>query len=76
MTESDPRRRRDPSSISRARRYTPRGRTVREAADGAEDNRARENGARDREAARRERNRSTQQHETEDLAARRRREAA
>ena len=34
MTESDPRRRRDPSSISRARRYTPRGRTVREAADG------------------------------------------
>jgi cell division protein FtsI (penicillin-binding protein 3) len=76
MTESDPRRRRDPSSISRARRYTPRGRTVREAADGAEDNRARENGARDREAARRERNRNTQQNETEDLAARRRREAA
>ena len=77
MTESDPRRRRDPSSISRARRYTPRGRTVREAAEGAEDNRARENGARDREAARRERNKSSQQqHETEDLAARRRREAA
>jgi cell division protein FtsI (penicillin-binding protein 3) len=76
MTESDPRRRRDPSSISRARRYTPRGRTVREAADGAEDNRARENGARDREAARRERNRTAQQHETDDLAARRRREAA
>ncbi|MFG3341443.1 peptidoglycan D,D-transpeptidase FtsI family protein [Glycomyces sp. NPDC048151] len=76
MTESDPRQRRDPSSISRARRYTPRGRTVREAA-GGEDNRARENGARDREAARRERNRNTQQHEeTDDLAARRRREAA
>lgn len=76
MTESDPRRRRDPSSISRARRYTPRGRTVREAADGAEDNRARENGARDREAARRERSRTAQQTEAEDLAARRRREAA
>ncbi|MCD0446672.1 penicillin-binding protein 2 [Glycomyces sp. A-F 0318] len=74
MTESDPRRRRDPSSISRARRYTPRGRTVREAA-GPEDNRARENGARDREAARRERNRA-QQEETGDLAAKRRREAA
>lgn len=76
MTESDPRRRRDPSSMSRARRYTPRGRTVREAAEGSEDNRARENGARDREAARRERNRNTQQQETEDLAALRRREAA
>ncbi|MDN3239260.1 peptidoglycan D,D-transpeptidase FtsI family protein [Glycomyces tritici] len=76
MTESDPRRRRDPSSISRARRYTPRGRTVREAAEGAEDNRARENGARDREAARRERNRTAQQDEADDLAARRRREAA
>ncbi|WP_205325667.1 penicillin-binding protein 2 [Glycomyces sp. YM15] len=76
MTESDPRRRRDPSSISRARRYTPRGRTVREAAEGSEDNRARENGARDREAARRERNRTSQQQETDDLAARRRREAA
>ncbi|SDD66821.1 peptidoglycan D,D-transpeptidase FtsI family protein [Glycomyces harbinensis] len=75
MTESDPRRRRDPSSISRARRYTPRGRTVREAAEGPEDNRARENGARDREAARRERNRA-QQPETEDVAAKRRREAA
>jgi cell division protein FtsI (penicillin-binding protein 3) len=77
MTESDPRRRRDPSSISRARRYTPRGRTVREAAEGSEDNRARENGARDREAARRERHRTSQQASpTEDLAARRRREAA
>ncbi|GAA2137347.1 cell division protein [Glycomyces algeriensis] len=76
MTESDPRRRRDPSSMSRARRYTPRGRTVREAAEGAEDNRARENGARDREAARRERNRTAQQDEADDLAARRRREAA
>ncbi|MCC3764375.1 penicillin-binding protein 2 [Glycomyces sp. TRM65418] len=76
MTESDPRRRRDPSSISRARRYTPRGRTVREAAEGPEDNRARENGARDREAARRERNRTAKQHETDDLAALRRREAA
>ncbi|SDL24735.1 peptidoglycan synthetase FtsI [Glycomyces sambucus] len=77
MTESDPRRRRDPSSISRARRYTPRGRTVREAAEAGEDNRARENGARDREAARRERNRAAQQeHGTEDLAAQRRREAA
>ncbi|HEX2143974.1 MAG TPA: penicillin-binding protein 2 [Glycomyces sp.] len=76
MTESDPSRRRDPSSISRARRYTPRGRTVREAAEGSEDNRARENGARDREAARRERSRTSQEHETEDLAARRRREAA
>jgi cell division protein FtsI (penicillin-binding protein 3) len=77
MTESDPRRRRDPSSISRARRYTPRGRTVREAAEAGEDNRARENGARDREAARRERNRAAQQeHETDDLAAKRRREAA
>jgi cell division protein FtsI (penicillin-binding protein 3) len=75
MTESDPRRRRDPSSISRARRYTPRGRTVREAAEGSEDNRARENGARDREAARRERNRTSQQ-EAEDLAALWRREAA
>lgn len=76
MTESDPRRRRDPSSISRARRYTPRGRTVREAAAGTEDNRARENGARDREAARRERNRAQQQETTGDLAAKRRREAA
>ncbi|WP_051704116.1 penicillin-binding protein 2 [Glycomyces sp. NRRL B-16210] len=82
MTESDPRRRRDPSSISRARRYTPRGRTVREAASASsEDNRARENGARDREAARRERNRAAetgpaQQDEAADLAAKRRREAA
>ncbi|MEU6860974.1 penicillin-binding protein 2 [Glycomyces sp. NPDC046736] len=80
MTESDPRRRRDPSSISRARRYTPRGRTVREAAAGSEDNRARENGARDREAARRERNRAaaddTDAQRPDDLAARRRREAA
>ncbi|PRY58537.1 peptidoglycan D,D-transpeptidase FtsI family protein [Glycomyces artemisiae] len=77
MTEADPPRRRDPSSISRARRYTPRGRTVREAAEAGEDNRARENGARDREAARRERNRAAQQESgTEDLAAKRRREAA
>jgi cell division protein FtsI (penicillin-binding protein 3) len=77
MTESDPRRRRDPSSISRARRYTPRGRTVREAAEAGEDNRARENGARDREAARRERSKAAQQENgTEDLAAARRREAA
>ncbi|MEU6248732.1 penicillin-binding protein 2 [Glycomyces sp. NPDC047010] len=77
MTEADPPRRRDPSSISRARRYTPRGRTVREAAEAGEDNRARENGARDREAARRERNRAAQQENgTEDLAAKRRREAA
>jgi cell division protein FtsI (penicillin-binding protein 3) len=87
MTESDPRRR-DPSSISRARRYTPRGRTVREAAEGSEDNRARENGARDREAARRERNRvagngnakrgvaEADANGTDDLAAKRRREAA
>uniref|UniRef100_UPI00130094F0 hypothetical protein n=1 Tax=Glycomyces dulcitolivorans TaxID=2200759 RepID=UPI00130094F0 len=75
MTESDPRRRRDPSSISRARRYTPRGRTVREAAEAGEDNRARENGARDREAARRERSKAAQQENgTEDLAAARRRE--
>jgi len=74
---SDPRRRRDPSSISRARRYTPRGRTVREAAsDAAEDNRAREHGARDREAARRARNREARQPPAEDLAAKRRREAA
>ncbi|MCH7230089.1 penicillin-binding protein 2 [Glycomyces sp. L485] len=77
MAESDPRQRRDPSSMSRARRYTPRGRTVREAAsDAGEDNRAREHGARDREAARRARSREAQQRETEDLAARRRREAA
>jgi cell division protein FtsI (penicillin-binding protein 3) len=77
MTESDPRRRRDPSSISRARRYTPRGRTVREAAEAGEDNRARENGARDREAARRDRSKAAQQENgTEDLAAARRREAA
>ncbi|THV30730.1 peptidoglycan D,D-transpeptidase FtsI family protein [Glycomyces paridis] len=80
MTEPDPRRRRDPSSISRARRYTPRGRTVREAASASsEDNRARENGARDREAARRERNRAAEgagADEAADLAAKRRREAA
>ncbi|THV38478.1 peptidoglycan D,D-transpeptidase FtsI family protein [Glycomyces buryatensis] len=76
MTESDPSPRRDPSSISRARRYTPRGRTVREAAsDSAQDNRARENGARDREAARRERNRAAAE-PAEDAAAKRRREAA
>lgn len=76
MEPSDPRRRRDPSSISRARRYTPRGRTVREAgSDPAEDNRAREHGARDREAARRARNREARE-PTEDLAAKRRREAA
>lgn len=76
MEPSDPRRRRDPSSISRARRYTPRGRTVREAAsDSAEDNRAREHGARDREAARRARNRRLTE-QAEDLAAKRRREAA
>ncbi|WP_199033711.1 hypothetical protein, partial [Glycomyces salinus] len=72
MTESDPRRRRDPSSISRARRYTPRGRTVREAASGNEDNRAREHGARDREAARRARKRAAEQPD-EDAAAKRRR---
>ncbi|WP_100444905.1 peptidoglycan D,D-transpeptidase FtsI family protein [Glycomyces xiaoerkulensis] len=76
MTESDPRRR-GRSSISRARSYTPRGRTVREAASSepAEDNRAREHGARDREAARRARQRAAQR-ESDDLAARRRREAA
>ncbi|HEU5126793.1 MAG TPA: penicillin-binding protein 2 [Glycomyces sp.] len=75
MEPSDPRRR-DPSSISRARRYTPRGRTVREAAsDAGEDNRAREHGARDREAARRARNREARE-PVEDLAAKRRREAA
>ncbi|WP_156925842.1 peptidoglycan D,D-transpeptidase FtsI family protein [Glycomyces arizonensis] len=77
MEASDPRRRRDPSSISRARRYTPRGRTVREAAsDSAEDNRAREHGARDREAARRARSREAKEHAADDLAAKRRREAA